>query len=359
MIRTLRLENYRSFREYELRDLTRVNLLVGRNDCGKTSVLEAVELLASRGDPQVLVESMRRRGEFHVTPDGRKFPLYPVYHLFHGHGIGPGSRLVISSEDGRGRVRIDVVEGWQDESQELFDASEAGLPPLALLIRRGSEEKNLKYPLTQDGAIAWNRSIPRRAPRAWQLTLPPAQFVTAESLRPRDMAALWDQVLVAGRESEVVGALRILQPDLDSIHFLTGDATGRGGGIVLGFKAGSRRAPIGSHGDGMRRLLAVSLSLVRAAGGFLLIDEIDTGLHWTVMEDMWKLVVGAAIESSIQVFATTHSLDCVNGLASLLRDRPDLAEAVSVQKIERRLEHGVSFGRRDIVTAADLSIELR
>lgn len=359
MIRTLRLENYRSFREYELRDLTRVNLLVGRNDCGKTSVLEAVELLASRGDPQVLVGSMRRRGEFHVTPDGRQIPQYPVYHQFHGHGIGIGSSLSISSDDGLGQVRIDVVEGWQDESHELFDVSEAGLLPLALLIRRGSEEENLKYPLTQDGALAWSRSMPRRPPRPWQPTLPPAQFVTAESLRPRDMAALWDQVLVAGRESEVVSALRILQSEIDSIHFLTGDAAGRAGGIVLGFKGGSRRAPIGSHGDGMRRLLAVSLSLVRAAGGFLLIDEIDTGLHWTVMEDMWKLVVGAAIESSIQVFATTHSLDCIIGLASLLRDRPDLGEAVSVQKIERQLDHGVSFGRKDIVTAADLSIEMR
>lgn len=99
--------------------------------------------------------------------------------------------------------------------------------------------------------------------------------------------------------------------------------------------------------------------MVRTAGGFLLIDEIDTGLHWTVMEDMWKLVVTAAMESSIQVFATTHSVDCIVGLASLVKDRLDLADAVSVQKIERRLDHSVSFGWKDIVTAADLSIELR
>ena len=70
MIRTLRLENYRGFGEYELRDLARVNLLVGPNDCGKTSVLEAVELLASRGHPDVLVESLRRRGESHAALEG-------------------------------------------------------------------------------------------------------------------------------------------------------------------------------------------------------------------------------------------------------------------------------------------------
>ena len=63
MIRTLRLENYRSFERYELRDLARVNLLVGPNNCGKTSVLEAVQLLVSRGDPRVLTQLASRRGE--------------------------------------------------------------------------------------------------------------------------------------------------------------------------------------------------------------------------------------------------------------------------------------------------------
>jgi len=259
VIRALRLDNYRGFKEYELRDLARVNLLVGRNDCGKTSVLEAVELLASRGDPRVLVESMRRRGEFHITSDGRGIPQYSVCRLFHGHGIGPGSRLSVAG-DGLGRVRIHVVEGRPDESGELFDGREAGPQRLDLLIERGNENEDLKYPLAPDGALAWSPSTPGPTRRSWHMTSPATQFVTAESLRAREMAGLWNQVLVAGRESEVVRAMRILQPNLDSIHFLTGDAAGGAGRIVLGFGAGSPRARIADHGDGMRRLLALSLS---------------------------------------------------------------------------------------------------
>ena len=63
MINTLKLENYRGFEKYELHGLSRVNLLVGPNNCGKTSVLEAVQLLVSQGDPGVLVESAQRRSE--------------------------------------------------------------------------------------------------------------------------------------------------------------------------------------------------------------------------------------------------------------------------------------------------------
>lgn len=234
--------------------------------------------------------------------------------------------------------------------------------PLALLIQAGNEEEGTHFPLANDGSLAWHSSLMRRRALAMRPKSPPIQFVTADSLQARELNGIWNQVIRQGRESEVVEAMSILQQNLQSIHFLTGESTldaGGSGGILLGFRQGTPRVPIGSFGDGMRRLLALSLSLVQAAKGFLLIDEIDTGIHWTVMEELWRLVVDAAVKSSIQVFATTHSLDCIIGLAALLRNRPDLANAVSVQKIERQMEHSVSFGATDIITSADLSIELR
>ena len=103
------------------------------------------------------------------------------------------------------------------------------------------------------------------------------------------------------------------------------------------------RVPLDSFGEGMRRLLALSLSLSDCTDGLLLVDEIDTGLHWTVMEDLWQLVIGAARDRNVQVFATTHSYDCVKGFASLLEREPELAEEVSLQKLERRLDEAVAL----------------
>ena len=84
--------------------------------------------------------------------------------------------------------------------------------------------------------------------------------------------------------------------------------------------------PISTFGDGLRRILALRLSFVGTANGFLLADEIDTGLHWTVIEEMWRFVVEVAPKNNVQVFATTHSYDCIRGLASLIRSRADLAD---------------------------------
>ena len=109
----------------------------------------------------------------------------------------------------------------------------------------------------------------------------------------------------------------------------------------------------------MRRLLALALSLVRTKGGILLIDEIDTGLHYSIMGDLWLFIIQAAQRYGVQVFATTHSWDCVRGLAWLCDNYPDLGAEVSLQKIEPRLAESVAHDAEQILIAADLGIEVR
>ena len=109
----------------------------------------------------------------------------------------------------------------------------------------------------------------------------------------------------------------------------------------------------------MRRLLALRLSFVGSKDGFLLIDEIDTGLHWTVMEDMWEFVVEMARKSNVQIFATTHSYDCIRGLGALLQSRPDLTDQVSVQKVDTSLKQAVCLRGDHIKVAVEQDIEVR
>ena len=362
MIRTLKLENYRSFEAYELRELARVNLLVGPNNCGKTSVLEAVHLLVSQGDPRVLIQAADRRGEVHRARDDDSYPAvrYQLKHQFHGHRFDAGTTLSISSDDGFGRVQLDIEEVKGDQTRDLFEVETGTLQLVALRVR--SANKDFSLPLAEDGSLHGHPQAMRRPALRSSRVPPPSRFVTAEFMKAHAMAKMWDQVLIDGRESDVIEAMQILQEDLATIHFLTGETTRRAGGlagIVLGFQSGAPRVPIGSYGDGMRRLLALSLSLVQTTGGFLLIDEIDAGLHWTAMEEMWRLVVETARRSSIQVFATSHSFDCISGLASVLKARSDLGDCVSIQKIDRKLTRSVAFDSDDILAAADLRIELR
>lgn len=372
MLSNLKLEKYRSFEEYELSNLSRVNLLVGKNDCGKTSILEAIHFLVSKGDPEVLASCADRRGEgADVAPRSAAPSLAEagsrprrngpsIARFFLGHRFGPGEALRISGE-GHGCVSVQLR--LRDESLPLADDLDP--PVFDLLIQNGTLDETFAIPVTENGCMVNYRQHRFRGPWLDKASPPPAvQFITLESLDGEALREAWDSALKDGRETEAIDTVRLLHEDLESIVVLTSDSSRTGSdraGVLLGFggTGRSKRVPLGSHGDGMHRLLALSLALIQVADGFLLIDEIDTGLHWTLLEDMWRLVIETARKSSVQVFATTHSYDCIRGLASLVESRPDLAGEVSIHKVERSLPRAVSFDAEDIPAIVDHDIEVR
>ena len=381
MLGNLQLEGFRGFETYSLSELTRVNLLVGKNNCGKTSILEAIQFLVSGGDPLVLTQAANRRGEVceigtpasrgsrpdisHLVPARGSQP--DISHFFFGHLADPGARLRLSG-DGCGPLCVAVRLVDDDDDPRYFGSDSGESVPFVLEITGDAVEGIRKLPLTENGALLTSR-IPRRALRrsagpAGGPDVPtlPVELVTPDSLDPDRMRVLWDSVLTEVRESEVVDAVKLLDSDLKSIHFLTSDALRMGSdraGVLLGFQGGGRRVPLGSYGDGMRRLFALSLALTQTAHGVLLVDEIDTGLHWAVMEDMWRLVVDTARKSSVQVFATTHSLDCIRGLAALVESCPEAAGEVSIHKIERLLDKAVHLDAEEVRVAVEQDIEVR
>ena len=359
MLETLAIRGFRGFESYRLTDLTRVNLLVGKNNCGKTSVLEAIELLIYGGHPSVFLRANARRrgvGPGDVSAD--------VSHMFFGHKCVPGAGFELSSDDtGRSlSVKMLSLEEISDEAAAWFPngeqrqqpspgyPDETGMPVFGMSINPDTPETSILLPITEDGSFPNLRMRDRPSG-------PPVHFYSLESLNPRSMGGMWDTVVTRGLEAEVVDDMRLLEPDLESIHFLT--SAGPGSRILVGLRGGGRRLPIDSFGDGMRRLLAMRLSFVGAANGVLLIDEIDTGLHWTIMEEMWQFVIEVARRLNVQIFATTHSYDCIRGLGSLLRSRPDFDDEVSIQKIHGSLNQAACLRGDQIRVAVEQEIEVR
>ena len=363
MLKSLSLRRFRGFESYELAELTTVNLLVGKNNCGKTSLLEAVELLVSNGHLSLFSEVARRRGE---VVSYRPRHRVNASHLFFGHTCEPGVCFKLSSDDGRELsatiLSLDEVgedaDLWETRSNSArrreLDEDEEPVPAFGLRIALGAEEKAVALPMAEDGTILhdWRRPLVRNG-----LSLSPARFLGLESFAAERMGDAWDRVLADGLENEIAEDMRLLVPEIDSIHFLTGRPGP--GGILVGLRDGGRRMPIGSYGDGLRRLLALRLALVSATDGYLLIDEIDAGLHWTIIEDVWRLLVEVADRCSVQIFATTHSHDCIRGLGTLVKSRPGLAEKVSLQKVHADLDHAVPLRGEQVVTAVEQGIEVR
>ena len=370
MLSRIKIENYRGFESCQLDGMTGVNLLVGKNNSGKTALLEGIHFLASGGDPMVLISAARQRGE--VVIGGRdESSLLDVSHFFHGHDVEQGSFFSVSAENGIPTVTARIVLAEEVEQQEsLFGESRGGQPAFALKIEGGpSEQKTsrLLFLSEEGGLLDPRRILLRRRSGDERGNGSPIVFIAPESVEPEPLGTMWNNVLRDKREGEVRKAMQILEPRLEDIVFQTGEITYRHpaqsfagrSGVLVSLAGGRRRVPMGSMGDGMRRLLALSISLIHARGGFLIVDEIDTGFHYSIMAKMWELVVRIAEESKIQVFATTHSADCVRGLGILCKQSPELREAVSVHKIESDLGNSVRFSGADILNAIEHDIELR
>lgn len=363
MFTHLQLNGYRGFESYAFNDLARVNLIVGKNNCGKTSALEAVNLLTANGSLQVLAQfagQRRQRYFWFAERPYRDVEVLDIAPVFFGYRIKPGAELALQSNQGRLLMQIvplaDVADNLYSDPDVQRVARDTGEASLAGLKVTASSLTDIVpiFPVTEGGSLIYSDRLRRHAQRE---TVCRSRFLSSTPMYPAEIRNIWDKVIREGREANLIHALRTLEPDIESIHLLTGDWSAND--VLVGVQGNGPRVGVGSFGEGMRRLLDLSLAFIDSVNGVLLIDEIDTGLHWTVMEDLWRFVIGAARQSNVQVFATTHSHDCLKGLASLMQNDPDLASDVSLQKVERALTQAVALRGGQLPVAIEQDIEVR
>lgn len=385
MIRSLFIEGYRGFDRFELHELGRVNLIVGTNNCGKTSVLEAVNILAANGDFASVWATLSRRGEdFYDEREraaGGISRNVDVRRLFHGHDLRLGRQFTIrgTTQKKQKTLLARVIEHRPERSSTatqtsttppLFDPYDDDFhddltrqPSTLELTWSGDSDVTTFLDISRRGGISADTL--RRTTRTGEAADQNIWFITASALSSDVVINLFDDVVLTPHEELTYDILRIIEPSIERLAPQSGDRSrnprlaGVRGGMYVKCQGQPDRIPIGSMGDGIWRLLGLALAMVRAEGGVLLVDEIDTGLHYGVMEDMWKLVYRTAKRLKIQVFATTHSRDCYESLAGIAREARSEKSEVTIQRIEKGKKRAVMYSEQEIVAAAERGMEVR
>ena len=127
----------------------------------------------------------------------------------------------------------------------------------------------------------------------------------------------------------------------------------------MGLSGVDGRVPVKTLGDGMRRLLIIAMAMICARGGALILDEVDSGLHYSAMASLWDFIFKAAEINHVQVFASTHSLDCLRGLASVCETSDAAAGAVRLYSFSKIGKKVVAYSGRDVSIAVNNEIEVR
>jgi hypothetical protein len=277
-----------------------------------------------------------------------------------------GSTFSVRAQEdfSRREITFGIVE-VEDEDSPLFSNKELGISRLKLILNvEGDPSPQFSgIPLSARGGITPNtlQSL-RRIPRSQSPNNLPCVYISTDSLNSENLVRLWDRLALTPDEEFVLNALRYLDPKIERLAALAANrsypASSRGS-FVVKMRGNDQPIPIGSMGDGMWRMLAMSIAVTQARGGVLLVDEIDTGLHHTVMDGMWNMLALAASDFQVQIFATTHSVDCVNSLARARTHGYRTDDGFTLMRIESDGNEAIPYTASEIRMAAERHIEVR
>jgi energy-coupling factor transporter ATP-binding protein EcfA2 len=345
MIESLHISGFKLFRDITLPKLGRLNLFVGENNSGKSCLLEAVSLYAGRTPlADVLQAAALRRGDrvgswdpLDLTEEATSI-THPVFELFHRTGRTFAREIIIGKIGDPSPLRVQFATHRIVADGEGFrryvpvapgDVVPAESVEIALPVFRGERQVGL----------VTRRMLPRsRTPIAEKLPNEDAlstAFLPASGFSEEKAATLWDALVQGPGQGLVLDWLRMLDPGIEDLAYVAG-RLGTFPRLALLKVEGQSRIPLRSMGDGLTKLFHIALAVASAPRGVLLIDEFENGLHWSVQEKLWVALVRAARDSSVQVFCTTHSRDCIKGFATAVRDAR--SNDASIYRLERKAD---------------------
>lgn len=341
LLPSLEIHNFRAFKQLAVPRLARVNLVVGKNNVGKTSLLEALWLYAHRGAWSAIWDVLEWRDEGKRTDGIRSMPTIEAQaqsyeHLFFGRPsldtspeairIGPTS----TTDD---TITISVARSGNQKQPQAVSG---------LALRQGASAE-IVYPFGQQQSRLRNGT-----------KLIPAQFVDTNGLQKAEVARLWDAITLTDREDDVVRALQIVAPGVLRVNVLAEQERA----VIVRLRGSNSQARLRSLGEGMNRMFGIILALVNAADGMLLVDEVENGLHYSVLPDAWRLIFEVAARLNIQVFATTHSKDCVEAFQRVARAHVEEGQVI---RLGRKGEGVVAtlFDEEELETAVEQNVEVR
>jgi predicted ATP-dependent endonuclease of OLD family len=375
MIDSLNIKNYRNLKELKIDSLKSVNLVTGRNNTGKSTLLEALAIYATRGDLAMIRQILEARGENFRPEDMNKAKpeicIRVFSSLFTNRNVGFNIADAISignaeSPPDEKRISIRFVR-YIDEVQK---DEKGNLMRKRIFV---PEDTELQVENCRDGLeMKWENAL---FPASYILPLDEirpyrlldfkglgagenVQFIRTGNKDGNVTGKLFDSITLTEKEQYVVEALKIIEPKTERIAFIS--ETSRERNVVVKLSDMREVLPLQSMGDGINRILTIILAMVNADNGLLLIDEFENGLHHTAQEQLWKIIFSLSRKLNVQVFATTHSEDCIKGFEAVLNNSEDelSGKLIRLDNKNGKIVH-VEFDAQELKVVSEQDIDIR
>jgi energy-coupling factor transporter ATP-binding protein EcfA2 len=362
---SLAIHSFRGIRDLELRDLGQINLLVGVNNSGKTSVLEALSIYCHPLDFGAWLNTAKQREqEFRIS----RTPLLSSLKWLFAHepqmateGQKSGSIGISSSGSytvKRMHAKYEAIEGMNfmafdgmaegSENEQMNE--EVGFSEmrngLNLSITLATYAPDTTYPTSTTDTHnltkifdanyeLWDNEKHFKSDGGKEPSLQTATVTPISHRSDVGQLRLLSKARFYHFKDDVVGLLRQMDPNISNVEILLSPESMSSRFNIFIQHDVLGLAPLSTFGDGVRRLLHIALKLASVKGGILMVDELESTIHTEALQNSFGLLIKWCKEMDIQLFATTHSLEAVDALIKVTTTESDLV----LYRIEPKSDH--------------------
>ncbi|ANQ51493.1 AAA family ATPase [Flammeovirga sp. MY04] len=354
-IKDIEIKNLRGYEHFNLKELKQINLFVGNNNSGKSTILEAIFLLMGMGNPDIPIRLNRFRGLGNVTSDSLKYFF---------------NKLEI-------RNRPNIFCKFNDKSERQLELKPLFKSDTNSLQTESFNENFIKNSTSDnpelqglDFTFYERKSQQRKTEYHCYLSINPLELKINNDYK-EEFSAIYisstvNDVNSLVRFSELVKkkkgqiileALQKIDPKIEQIQALPD-------GLYFSYQGIDEMIPSNISGDGVRKFLSIISSIANKNGGFVLIDEVENGLHYTAHKSLWRSIITIASEFDVQLFITSHSMETIKYLEEVLEEEEyaSYQEKFGLFKVAHTKKAGIkayqySFG--GVKSAIETNTEIR
>ena len=320
MLKEIEIENFRCFEQIKISGFERVNLIGGKNNAGKTALLEALFLnVAPKASSLAILKELRREPSPAIEP----MPDRAWDNLFYAHK----------------KDRFIIIIGTDDNNN---------IDKVEMKVEINSFKSSIIWEFMRNEDVStWSSTkVPAGNLINYRISIDEAPIIPSfVRISGKELTKAYDRARLNEKDSEILKAFQIIDPAIESVEsFSIGEPT-----LYLRRK-GEKRLPLSLFGDAMNRVADIILKLVNSEHKILLIDEIENGIHYTNQREFWRILFRLAVELDTQIFATTHSLEMLQAFADVgLEPNQECSSAYFELAIKLKTNQIIGI-RRDLET---------
>ena len=335
MYKSFRVQNFRGFKDLRLDDMARVNLIAGKNNTGKSALLEAILTYTGEYDSSILLRIFdeKRRSSSIFGRDKGLGAIDPgwttLFHRFETaeeiclsgqrdeHVTRNGCEGKTSKSE---RLVISIVNNDsfpQDISLHRTERERVVDADGPMLLFRDKYETSISFnPFSSRDTSAYpigERREPGRITKHISSFLPTYSLPSVEK-----EATLFTVLRRTQQDKKLLTLAKNVEPRLTQFELLHNGPHIEVHGHMKGLE---QPVPLSSMGEGMRRIFSLMLAISTTGKGIVFIDEIENGLHHSIHVDVWRAIAEAASAYNVQIFATTHSYEMIRAAHEAFQGR--------------------------------------